>query len=91
MNGYVEDTLIEGLSTQDIASALGLFKVTAADVLAHPEYHGDFMTLADVPLFFRRGLLTAIVEHGVTLSARMRNNLVPFSLVPCLAFRASDL
>ena len=90
--GYVEDTLIDGLSTQEIASALqALFDVTAADVMAHPDYHGDLMTLEDVPPIFRRGLLTAFVEQGVTLSAYMRNSLVPLSLVPCLAFKASDL
>lgn len=91
VNGYVEDKLIEGLSSQDIASALALFRVTAADVMAHPDYCGDLMTLEDVPPLFRRGLLTAIVEQGVTLSAYMRNSLVPLSLVPCLEFKASDL
>ena len=92
VNGYVEDTLIDGLSTQEIASALqALFDVTATDMMAHPDYHGDLMTLENVPPLFRRGLLTAIVEQGVTLSAHMRNSLVPLSLVPCLAFKASDL
>ena len=33
VNGYVEDTLIDGLSTQEIASALqALFDVTATDM-----------------------------------------------------------
>ena len=45
--GYVEDTLIDGLSTQEIASALqALFDVTAADVMAHPDYHGDLKGLS---------------------------------------------
>ena len=40
VNGYVEDTLIDGLSTQEIASALqALFDVTATDMMAHPDYH----------------------------------------------------
>ena len=92
VNGYVEDTLIDGLSTQEIASALqALFDVTASDMKAHPDYNGDLMTLENIPSLFRRGLLTAILEQGVTLSAHMRNSLVPLSLVPCLAFKESDL
>ena len=76
VNGYVEDTLIEGLSTQDIASALGLFKVTAADVLAHPEYHGDRMTLEDVPPLFRRGLLI-IASRVYRLATGKMSYIVP--------------